>query len=154
MPKYNIDDFGSALIGWRDEGTDEEKILRIGFDINSISGFYGFMTAIMRFDNTSESYGSSTDPTELIGISMDRFGAYSKDSFNVKVHLPVTLRLSDDENDDSYMSYDIKASYSLDSVSPYFRIQQDTGMVFNDELKVAPQFNLGMEWVMMEDGLI
>lgn len=142
MAKYNLVNFGSALLGYRDEGKGSAKLLRAGFDVKK-SGFYGFLTGIVRLENQN----TADEPEfELVGVSIDTYGAYSKDSFNAKIHLPITIRTTDIEGDDPYMSYDLRLSYSLDTITPYFRIQQEDGVIFNDDLKVAPQLNVGMTW--------
>ncbi|MCX7948724.1 MAG: hypothetical protein N2509_01280 [Treponemataceae bacterium] len=146
LAKYNIQGIGSVGAAYRDNGKDQEKIARVGFDLNAVKGLYAFLTLIARFDNTAGAYASSTNPVELMGLSIDNYVAYSIDKISLKGRFPVTLRTKGEASDPSYMCYDVKAAYSLEGLTPYFRIQQEEKLTFNSDLKFAPQFNLGAEW--------
>lgn len=143
--KYEIKGFGSVAAAYRDDGKDNQKIARVGFDTNAIKSLYTFVDLIARIDNTSLSGDSSTDAQGLAGVTVDTYANYNAGGLGFQIHLPVTLRLTGGEGDVNYLCYDTKLSYALPALklTPYFRIQQD-GISFADP-QMLPQINVGTD---------
>lgn len=127
LAKYNIAGFGSVGAAYRYNGAlgtstagvfnSDWQTVRVGADITMIPGLYAFVTGIVRFDANASSVSA---------IVIDNYAAYSVGAFTVKGEVPVTIRTTGVAGDNSYLSYDVKASYKiLDNCSPYFRITQD-----------------------------
>jgi hypothetical protein len=142
VAKYNISGIGSIGAGFRDEGDAAVKLVRVGFDVNAVSGLYAFEDVIMNFDGDFA----------FQGMSFDTYAAYSVGAFSVKFHPTVTIRTTGVAGDDSWMTYDFKASYKvLDNVTPYLRISQDgdNSSAFGTSLtdfNFAPSIGLGAEY--------
>jgi len=131
--KYNINGFGSVLAAWKDTGLNETKYARVGFDMNAIPGLYAFLSANMRIDNTNAAYATVDTDVEamsLRGVTIDNYFKYSAGDFAIAARFPVTIRLSGDAGDDSYMTWRVKASYGINGFTPYLSLEND-GNVLN-----------------------
>lgn len=115
--KYAIPGFGSVLAALRDDGLDDSKLIRVGCDINAVPNLYAFLTAIMLMDDHTASEPDSD--MMLRGVSIDNYIKYSMDKLTIQARFPVTLRLTGDTGDDSYMLWRVKVSYAMDKVTPY-----------------------------------
>lgn len=121
VAKYNIAGFGSAGASFRDCGLGGKKIVKVGFDTNAVPGLYAFEQVVMNLDTDADGAISG-----LGGVAFDTYAAYSSGKFSVKATIPVIIRLTDVVGDSSYMTWDVKAAYSLDGgVSPFLRIKQN-----------------------------
>ncbi|MBQ4378688.1 MAG: hypothetical protein II821_05785 [Treponema sp.] len=92
---------------YRDNGTKDFKIARcaIGYEGNGIYAFAQPCFGI-DWDRTENKY-------ELSGICFDLYGEYTFDSWTFLAHVPVTLRLTGDDGDPSYLEYLVQAKYNL-----------------------------------------
>ncbi|MBQ0051826.1 MAG: hypothetical protein KBT11_07170 [Treponema sp.] len=108
---------------YRDNGKEQWKVARaaVGLERDNI---YAFFQPCFGID-----YKSADDKYELSGICFDLYGEYKFDNFKFIAHAPVTLRLTDDsENDPSYMEYVVQVLYNtgkhgnMDELSPYIKI--------------------------------
>lgn len=136
--KYNIAGFGSAGVAFKDQGFNAAKTIRVGAEMNSIEGLYAFLTVIARMDAAE-----SVD-----GVSIDNYVAYSSGPLSVKATFPVTVRLTGDAGDDSYMTFDIKAAYGMDVVSPYLNIYNDDSVISFADFggTLDPVIKAGVTW--------
>lgn len=133
--KYDVEAFGSVGFAFRDDGKEKDKLVRLGADISVVDGFYAYVCGIARVGKE-----------KVTGLSIDNYFKYSLDAFSAKLRAPVTIRLTGDTGDDHYMSYELKLAYEMEAVTPYVDIEQDDGIVFNDDLDVMPTIRAGIEW--------
>jgi len=124
IAKYQIMDSVSAGIGFCDNGYGSYKKLRFGADY-SASGLYAMLQGNLFFDDpnfTTQGWSDASKVWTLTGICIDNYFEYSTGALKLQLTAPVTLRITDVEGDDSYMSLNFKASYGLDGFTPYFSI--------------------------------
>jgi hypothetical protein len=152
--KYAIPGFGSVLAAIRDNGLDAYKLIRVGCDINAIPNLYAFVTAIMLMDDHTVAYGAEdADGMMLRGVSIDNYIKYSMDKITIQARFPVTLRLTGETGDDSYMLWRVKVSYALDGgVTPYLSAEtvDYIPLNFNDvantfSVTIQPGVNVGVD---------
>ena len=150
----------TTAISWRDEGKGSTKILAIGADYgnNFAAGLYAMMNVRLRFENLNlldKVWGiDASDGSQwfaknvLTAVVIDNYFKYSVGALNVQARLPVTVRglvkdmkLKDGGKkasdygyspkfDQSYMSYEIKATYAFDSFNVYLDIENDNACTF------------------------
>ena len=122
--KYSMGSMSFGL-GWRDERitlvdggttTNKTKILTVGADFNA-TGFYGFVQPRLRFDDNGEG------GLDLNGVVIDNYGKYSTGALSVQFRFPVTIRLTGEDSDPSYLTYRVKASYALSGFTPYLSLE-------------------------------
>jgi len=144
--KYTIADFGSVGVAYRNNGgttagdkvTWNEMNFRVGFDVSSVEGLYAFLQGIFTIDAGAES---------ISGVVIDEYVSYTAGDFNVKATFPVTVRVTGDTGDDSYMSYDVKAGYKvMDNVTPYVRLEQQGAAILLNDIKFMPSIKLGADY--------
>jgi hypothetical protein len=144
--KYTIADFGSAGVAYRNNGgmtagdtiTWNEMNFRLGFDVSSVEGLYAFLQAIFTVDAGAES---------ICGVVIDEYVSYTAGDFNVKATFPVTVRVTGDTGDDSYMTYDVKAGYTvMENVTPFVRLEQQGAAILLDDIKFMPTIQLGADY--------
>lgn len=107
---------------YRDNGSESWKVARaaVGYEAK---GIYAFIQPCFGID-----YKTSEDKYELSGICLDLYGEYKIDAWTFIAHAPVTLRLTDSEDDPDYFEYVLQAKYTLgnignmDSFSPYIKV--------------------------------
>jgi hypothetical protein len=119
--KYAIPGFGSVLAALRDDGAGDAKLIRVGCDINAVPNLYAFVTAIMLMDDHTVAYAAAdADGMTLRGVSIDNYIKYSMDKITIQARFPVTIRLTEETGDDSYMLWRVKVSYAMDGgITPY-----------------------------------
>ncbi|MCR5217702.1 hypothetical protein [Treponema sp.] len=136
--------------GYRDNGSQSWKVCRaaLGYEDN---GIYAFAQSCLGID-----YKSESDEYELSGICMDLYGEYKVDAWTFIAHLPLTFRLTDEDEDPDYFEYVLEAKYNtgkianMDSFSPYIKIGSmnhdgDNKYAFirlNDQLKDSVNFDI------------
>ena len=142
--QYSIADNIGAAIGWRDEGTDEPKILSIGANYGPYSGpFYQFVNVRLFFDNQNSSGWTDADKVKpdglgmgLRGIGIDNWGFVTAGALTVEYRVPVTVRgfiVPSGSTDPSFLTYQVKAKYALSNCTPYFDIDaNDAAITFDD----------------------
>lgn len=152
----------NVAASWRDEGKDAKKLLAIGGEYGNRygDGIYALLNTRFRFENFSYTkldaahgkiYTWNTEAA-LQGISFDTMVKYQTGAFTVMGRFPVTIRGLvkdvesngnkatdwgyDSKDDPSWMSYEIKASYSLGAFTPYLDIENDNAVTFTkDDIK-------------------
>lgn len=130
--KYQINDTFSCGIAWRDAGSDGTtkpddyamdpsddyyKVLTLGVDM-STPEFYGFLQPRTLFN---QYYGYE-------GTTLDNYFKYQPDSpWTFEARVPFTYRFEESgEDDPSYLIYELRAKYALNSVlSPFLMISND-----------------------------
>lgn len=145
--KYTITDFGSVGVSYRNNGgmtagdgtvTWDTQKIRVGFDVNAVSGLYAFLQGIIVVDQGDES---------ISGVVIDNYAAYTAGDFYVKGTFPVTIRLTGDAGDDNYMSYDVKTGYTvMENVTPYLRITQQNNAIILNDFTFMPSIQLGADY--------
>lgn len=155
--KYNIAGFGSALAAIRDMGKDNFKIARVGADISAIPNLYAFVTAIMMINNDADP--TSTDQA-VSGVTIDNYVKYTLDKIVIQARLPITLRLTGNTGDDSYMTWRAMVSYNMDGgITPYLSAEcNETPINFSDAgntiaISVRPGVQISAEKFWMDLGL-
>jgi hypothetical protein len=151
LAKYNIEGFGSVLGAYRDDGFDDFKIGRIGFDVNAVENLYAFLTGIMYWDDHTVAGGAADeDQMMLRGFVIDNYVKYSMDAITLEARFPITMRLTGQEGDDSYMTYRVRGKYAMDGgITPYLNIENGDGVPINfaeTDTSVAISIRPGMEW--------
>jgi hypothetical protein len=118
MAKYQILENISAGVAFRDNGKDSWKQARFGVEFgNWGTPYYGFVQPVFLFNNKAADSG-------LDGICIDNYFSYNFGFMNLQARFPVTIRLTGDADDPSWMAYNIKASFPLDGgFTPYVQIQ-------------------------------
>jgi len=117
LVKYQITDALSAGFQWRDSGKDKWKLAKAGVEFgNWGTPYYGFLEPVFLLNNKAKDSG-------LDGICIDNYFSYNLGFMNIQARVPVTLRLTDDDGDTSYLVYNIKASFPQDGWTPYVQIQ-------------------------------
>lgn len=150
----------NVAASFRDAGKDDVKILAIGGEYGNRygDGIYALLNTRLRFEDFSYSKtemvaGKPTVYTWkadnlLQGVAFDTMVRYAAGAFNVMARFPVTIRTvkevtADGKNvtdygykDPSWMSYEVKASYSLGAFTPYLDIENDNAVIFTkDDIK-------------------
>ena len=114
MAKYQVTDAISAGAAYRDNGKDSWKQARFGIGYNG--AFEGWLCGTMLMNGVKKDSG-------LDGVCIDNYFAMGFGFMNLQARFPVTLRLTDDDADPSYMIYNVKASFPQDGWTPYVQIQ-------------------------------
>ena len=117
----------SAQLAWRDEGAKRNRsILAVGADYGAAlgAGFYGFLNARFYFDSGNADYKHTGDNT-LRGICLDNYLKYSVGNLKVMACVPVTIRVSGEDGDTSFMTFDFKATYGIGAYTPYLEIMNN-----------------------------
>ncbi len=114
MAKYQVTDAISAGAAYRDNGTDSWKQARFGIGYNG--AFEGWLCGTMLMNGVAKDSG-------LDGVCIDNYFSMGFGFMNLQARFPVTLRLTDDDADPSYMIYNVKASFPQDGWTPYVQIQ-------------------------------
>jgi hypothetical protein len=154
--KYTIADFGSVGVAYRNNGgrvykkktTWNEMNGRVGFDVTAVPGLYAFLQGIFTVDAGADS---------LSAVTIDNYVAYTAGDFSVKATLPVTIRVTGDDGDYNYMSFDVKAGYTvMENVTPFLRLtQQESGalLLTSDKdvddkalMKIMPVIQVGADY--------
>lgn len=107
--RYYFNDLCFQL-GYRDNGSEQWKVARaaIGYEGN---GFYGFFQPCFGID-----WNATEEKYNLSGICFDLYGEYKIGSWGFMAHVPVTLRLTNKEDDPSFMEYSFLVKYNIGSV--------------------------------------
>lgn len=123
--KYNIPGFGSALASFKDTGKEDFKIARVGFDVNAIPNLYAFLTGIFYMDDHTAAYaGEDADGMILRGVAIDNYIKYTIAKATIEARCPVTLRLTDDDTDVSFLMWRARVKYDMgDGINPYFNAE-------------------------------
>ena len=117
MAKYQIADNISAGAAFRDNGKDSWKQIRAGVEFgNWGTPYYGFVQPVMLMNGVAKDSG-------LDGVCIDNYFSYNFGFMNLQARIPVTIRMTDNDGDPSYMLYNIKASFPQDGWTPYVQIQ-------------------------------
>ncbi len=117
----------SAQLAWRDEGAKRNRsILAVGADYGAAfgAGFYGFLNARFYFDSSNADYSHNGD-NKLRGICLDNYLKYSVGNLKVMACVPVTIRVSGEDGDTSFMTFDLKATYGIGAYTPYIEIMNN-----------------------------
>ena len=117
----------SAQLAWRDEGAKRNRsILAVGADYGAAfgAGFYGFLNARFYFDSGNVK-GEHTGDNTLRGICLDNYLKYSVGNLKVMACVPVTIRVSGEDGDTSFMTFDFKATYGIGAYTPYLEIMNN-----------------------------
>ena len=158
MAKYQILDNISAGAAFRDNGKDSWKQVRVGVEFgNWGTPYYGFVMPVMLLNCKASDSG-------LDGICIDNYFSYNFGFMNLQARFPVTIRLTGDAGDPSWMAYNIKASFPLNGWTPYVQIQSldmdddgtyhncgtmhkaltfDDNFAFNVSVRAGAAFNVG-----------
>ncbi len=116
LAKYQITDAISAGAQFRDNGKDSWKLIRAGIEFgNWGTTYYGFLQPVFLLNNKAKDSG-------LDGITIDNYFSYNFGFMNLQARIPVTIRLTGDDGDTSYMIYNIKASFPQSGWTPYVQI--------------------------------
>jgi len=139
VTKYTIDGVGVVGAGFKFDQAytgSETRLFRAGFQLTAVEGLSAFLQATVNFNNAG-----------INGIAIDPFVDFTAGALNIKASIPVTL-YQDDAAKSAGIQYDVHVSYSMETVSPYFSIEQNSGMVFGgtDDTVFTPQINLGITW--------
>lgn len=95
---------------FRDNGSEDWKVARcaIGYEGN---GFYAFAQPCFGID-----WNKDESKYQLSGICFDLYGEYRYDAWTFIAHVPLTVRLTDWDEDPSYMEYILQVKYNLGRV--------------------------------------
>ncbi len=116
LAKYQIADAISAGAQFRDNGKDSWKLIRAGIEFgNWGTTYYGFLQPVFLLNNKAKDSG-------LDGITIDNYFSYNFGFMNLQARIPVTIRLTGDDGDTSYIVYNIKASFPQSGWTPYVQI--------------------------------
>ena len=118
----------SAQLAWRDQGAKKaQSILAVGADYGAAfgAGFYGFLNARFYFDSGNKGDYSHTGDNKLRGICLDNYLKYSVGNLKVMACVPVTIRVSGEDGDTSFMTFDFKATYGIGAYTPYLEIMNN-----------------------------
>ena len=133
--KYQIIDIVSAGVAFRDFGTGDRKILTAGADFgNWGTPYYAFLQAKVSFEKELylEDWWkvlNNVDGDWIVGgITIDNYVSYNFGFMKLEATIPVTIRLSGEDFDPSYMTARIKATIPLDALSLYFVVGSDEGL--------------------------
>ena len=119
--KYQIVDIVSAGVAFRDTGTGNWKLLTVGADFgNWGTPYYAFLQGKLLFEKGTD--------WKLGGVTIDNYLSYNFGFMKLEGTIPVTIRLSGDDWDPSYMTARIKATIPLDALSLYFVVGTDEGL--------------------------
>jgi hypothetical protein len=124
--RYNIEGFGSVLGAFKDNGNYDYKIGRIGFDVNAVPNLYAFLTAIFFIDDTNAAqWTDGTEDGDMMarGVAIDNYIKYTLDKLTLEGRFPITLRITGDEGDDSFMTWRVRAMYALEGFSVYLNAE-------------------------------
>ena len=96
---------------YRDNGKESWKVARcaVGYEANGIYAFAQPCFGI-DWDKTDEKY-------ELSGICFDLYGEYKFDAWTLIAHIPVTVRLTDKDEDPNYLEWVLQAKYNLGKIA-------------------------------------
>lgn len=114
MAKYQVTD--EIMVGgaYRDNGKDSWKQARFGVGYNG--AFEGWVCGTMLMNRKAKDSG-------LDGVCIDNYFSYSFGFMNLQARFPVTIRTTGDDNDPSYMVYNVKASFPQEGWTPYVQVQ-------------------------------
>lgn len=115
--KYQLADIPLTVgATYRDDGKGADKLLSIGAQYGNPYGdpLHGTVNARMRFENK-----------KLAGITFDNYFQYVTGALTACLRAPVTVRMTGDSNDDSYMVFSGKVSYALEGFVPYILFGSD-----------------------------
>jgi hypothetical protein len=116
LAKYQIADAISAGAQFRDNGKDSWKLIRAGIEFgNWGTTYYGFLQPVFLLNGLAKDSG-------LDGICFDNYFSYNFGFMNLQARIPVTIRLSGNDDDPSYLIYNIKASFPQSGWTPYVQI--------------------------------
>lgn len=133
--KYTIMDGLTAAVSWADNGKDAAKLLKVGADYSN-GGLYAFENVIVNINKDG-----------VTGLGFDTYVAFSAGAFKVQASLPVVIRLTDVATDNSYMMFDVKASYGFGAATLYCRLADTDGpspIEFSDAMNFAMLINPGV----------
>ena len=125
--KYRLGD------AYADNGLDKYKLLSVGFDVGNAfrAPFYIFVQPRFYFGDKHNSeigsygYNRNADVSEyaLTGIAIDNMFKFRLGAHAVfQARLPLVLRLTDEDDDPSYLIYDLEFDYNMGEVTPYIEI--------------------------------
>ncbi len=114
MVKYQVTD--EIMVGgaFRDNGKDSWKQARFGVGYNG--AFSGWVCGTMLLNGKAKDSG-------LDGVCIDNYFSYSFGFMNLQARFPVTIRTTGDDDDPSYMIYNVKASFPQEGWTPYVQVQ-------------------------------
>ena len=114
MAKYQVTD--EIMVGgaFRDNGKDSWKQARFGVGYNG--AFSGWVCGTMLLNGKAKDSG-------LDGVCIDNYFSYSFGFMNLQARFPVTIRTTGDDDDPSYMIYNVKASFPQEGWTPYVQVQ-------------------------------
>lgn len=115
-------------VQWKDAGTKARKVLAVGASYGNPYGdfFHGMLNVRMCIDDTNAAYdGSNTGDMKLRGIAFDNYFKINSGALQVHLRAPVTIRVSGDDGDDSYMQWSAKVQYAMDGFTPYVLMGSD-----------------------------
>ena len=114
MAKYQVTDEIFVGGAFRDNGKDSWKQARFGLGYNG--AFEGWLCGTMLLNGKEKDSG-------LDGVCIDNYFSYSFGFMNLQARFPVTIRTTGDDDDPSYMIYNVKASFPQEGWTPYVQIQ-------------------------------
>ena len=119
----------SVGVSWRDTGKGNFKLLGIGADYGNrwAEGLYAMVNGRLRFNDVrnGEQKGSGT----LDGVTIDNYFRYGVGAFEAQLRAPVTIRLTGDDDDPSWLVWSAEVSYRLDGFTPYLLFGNDLNSV-------------------------
>ncbi len=131
--KYQLGDNATVGLAYADNGSDKYKIISAGFDIGNPfrSDFYMFFQPRFYFGdkNNSEigSYGydrnADVEDYSLTGIAFDNMFKFKLGEKAVlQARFPLVVRLTGEDDDPSYLIYDIELDYNMGDITPYIEV--------------------------------
>ncbi len=133
VAKYSIGDNATVGVAYADNGLHKYKLLSAGFDVGHPFGtpYYFFIQPRFYFGDKHASeiqyYGYSrnndVDEYALTGIAIDNWFRFNLGEHVVlQARLPFVARLTGDDDDPSYLLYDLECDYNMGKISPYIEI--------------------------------
>ncbi|WP_294429020.1 hypothetical protein [uncultured Treponema sp.] len=144
---------------YRDNGTRDWKVARcaVGYEAN---GIYAFVQPCFGID-----WNGDENKYELSGICFDLYGEYKFDAWTILAHVPVTVRLTDKDDDPSYLEASCQVKYNLgkignmddfspnirfgsqvhdgDNLYPYIQLSDDFSDSLNFDITPGLEFKVG-----------
>jgi hypothetical protein len=163
--RYNITGFGSMLAAFKDNGFNDYKIARAGLDVNAVPNLYAFVTGIAFFDDSNApvwAEGVEDGNMEMRGVAIDSYIKYTIDKLTLEGRFPLTLRITGDDGDDSFLTWRVRGKYALEGgISPYLNLEtvDYTPLVFNDNMgdtfsvSIRPGMEISAEKLWADIGL-
>ena len=131
--KYKMGNEASVGIAYADNGLDKYKLLSLGFDIGNPfrSPYYVFVMPRFYFGDEKNSeianYGynrnGDVEDYSLTGIAIDNMMKFRlNEKLTLKARIPLVIRLTGEDDDPSYLIYDIQLDYKIGEMTPYIEI--------------------------------